>query len=175
MTDTPAPPYRHALHSDTRHIPPVAWPIYYIPARTPLVWRLQQNKYKRGRAGPGYGACFGQFPSTAIACLLMTGPARECNGHGQILVLNTNMFNWYQIWVFFICVYPRKCFSALEWRLKSYSKPLNPLEPSGYYTYHQFSHQISLHSAHRVCFVRFVWNSEQQRLFPQTALTGWFL
>jgi hypothetical protein len=59
--------------------------------------------------------------------------------------------------------------------IRSIATAINPLEPSGYYTYHLLQHTKTLHSAHTV-YLCVPYNSHnKQRLFPQTALTGWAL
>jgi hypothetical protein len=51
----------------------------------------------------------------------------------------------------------------------------NPLKPSGHYMYHLLWHTKILHSAHRVYLCVSYGSHNKQRLFPQTALTGWAL
>jgi hypothetical protein len=49
---------------------------------------------------------------------------------------------------------------------------INPLEPSGYYTYHLLKCTTTLHSAHTVYLCVPYGSRNKQRMFPQTALTG---
>jgi len=52
---------------------------------------------------------------------------------------------------------------------------INPLQPSGYYTYHQFNiHQFYVLPTQCI-YVFCVDLRKKQRLFPYTTLTGWFL
>jgi hypothetical protein len=50
-----------------------------------------------------------------------------------------------------------------------------PLEPSGYYMYHLLYHTKTRHYAHTLHFRVPYESDNKQRLFPQTALTGWSL
>jgi hypothetical protein len=52
---------------------------------------------------------------------------------------------------------------------------IRPSESSGYCTYHLFQHTKTLHSAYRVYLCALYGSHDKQRLFPQTALTGWAL
>jgi hypothetical protein len=52
---------------------------------------------------------------------------------------------------------------------------INPVNPSGYYMYHLLEHTQTLHSAHTVYLCVPYGSHNKQRLFPQTALTGWAL
>jgi endoribonuclease Dicer len=52
---------------------------------------------------------------------------------------------------------------------------VNPLKPSGYYMYHLLYHTKTLHSTHTVYLCVLYGSHNKQRLFPQTALTGWAL
>jgi hypothetical protein len=52
---------------------------------------------------------------------------------------------------------------------------INPLKPSGYYIYHPLYHTKTLHSADSVYLCVPYGSHNKQRLFPQTALTGWAL
>jgi hypothetical protein len=49
------------------------------------------------------------------------------------------------------------------------------LKPSGYYMYNLLYHTKTLHSAHTVYLCVPYGSHNKQRLFPQTALTGWAL
>jgi hypothetical protein len=51
----------------------------------------------------------------------------------------------------------------------------NPLEPSGYYMCHLLYHTKTRHSAHTLHLHVPYESHNKQRLFPQTALTGWSL
>jgi hypothetical protein len=61
----------------------------------------------------------------------------------------------------------RKYFDQHNWVLT--------LNPSGYYMYHPLEHTKILHSAHTVYLCVPYGSHNKQRLFPQTALTGWAL
>jgi hypothetical protein len=55
------------------------------------------------------------------------------------------------------------------------SNGINPLKPSGYYTYHQFNIQPFYVLPTQCIDVFFCGSENKQQLFPYTALTDWFL
>jgi len=66
-------------------------------------------------------------------------------------------------------------FESNEYSPLSRNPVFNPLKPSGHYMYRLVYHPQILRSAHTVYLCVLCGSENKQRLFPYTALTGWFL
>jgi hypothetical protein len=83
------------------------------------------------------------------------------------------------MWVSYEQNNEEKCYSMIAsyspffWR--QFPRSISPLKRSGYYMYHPREHSKTLHSAHTVYLCVPYGSHNKQRLFPQTALTGWAL